>query len=726
VKKEDDLEKRALTIESNENFIDPNLKNQLIRDYPDIFTYFDMDISKFLSFCQQALKNQSKLRKFDFPESAELVKNNINNDEERIYRNCIELLENNKNSSLLPNKRLFDDFDPQQDYVRKVVDCYLREEEDKATEILGELKAVKDKEEQESFIIYESIQNEDDEEDFGENIDSRIPWWLKFIEVFIIIFFVVISHLDINTVDIGELSYFNNKTLEVFQDYDECLNSLSAVQSPHTMNDWIYNCLNPTIDRYYYLNSAAALNNGYRVYIPYFEIQIDSENIRNCNHSELWNIKTFNSTGMEAKCFNGEKRKLKIIFKKVINYFFSEAEDRSNFFNKLFTNSYSFFDTLFYSAPKLTSYSSLIVSKKDRKIKDYQKWMSTAQSLACHKRSNVSCSSLLWEDSDKNTDKLDSLLDDSNVINGNFTIGLFDNNIELVDYSTKQMNINLYFISTDESMINLVNFYYAVDEASIRTGYKTFTSKTWAGKMISRESKFKFSDYYGYMLYIIIGLMFVIMYFKNSFLLDFSETINRSFFFNLFICIFIFECIFKIYHTTIATADCVFPEEYFMGEDRKFLALLFTNNIRILRAFSVLTISYHLIYVVFPVKELVVFTIFLKPVFQRFFIVVVLFLTSLAITMTVLLGTYYSEYSSLPASVLRVLNYAMGINFTSNTDESTFPSLIIQMNFYFKVFNFLSRLVVINFAMITMFYYFRKTLNYEKSRKKALEEKKKN
>ncbi len=104
---------------------------------------------------------------------------------------------------------------------------------------------------------------------------------------------------------------------------------------------------------------------------------------------------------------------------------------------------------------------------------------------------------------------------------------------------------------------------------------------------------------------------------------------------------------------------------------------------------------------------------------------VTLLMTSIAITITVLLGVYYGEYEFLISSVLRVLNYAMGINYPNETDESTFPLSVVQNNLYFNVLKFVTRLVVLNFSMITMFYYFRKTLNKDVKLHNLEKEKKK-
>jgi hypothetical protein len=216
---------------------------------------------------------------------------------------------------------------------------------------------------------------------------------------------------------------------------------------------------------------------------------------------------------------------------------------------------------------------------------------------------------------------------------------------------------------------------------------------------------------YEYITMICVAFMIVLAYVKNRYLNSLAETINRSFFLVLFLFTVVAENLFRIYHMLKGTNDYVYKKQLLLNPWRRDASLLFSSNLRIFKALSVLCISYHLVYVVFTVRDLVVFTIFLKPVFQRFFIVLISIMLSLALMITIFLGSFYLEFSQFSVSFFNVFNYAIGVQPPLITDESTYTSNVTQMRFYFELANFVIRLIVLNFSMITMFYFYRKSYN---------------
>jgi hypothetical protein len=370
-----------------------------------------------------------------------------------------------------------------------------------------------------------------------------------------------------------------------------------------------------------------------------------------------------------------------------------------------------FLDNLFYPGSQIANPSVFRVQSPENLV-DFNNYISFAKSLRCE-RFNLTESYCLVNIKNPAQQKIEDLINIlSSGVKSKFKFEGKDNNVEIIDTETKNVNINTFFISTDLKLYGKIMFYYSIQEGSIDTGYSVMAynldlldNKVTSSKTSSQGS---FTLNYEYITMLCVVFLILLAYVKNRYLNSIAETINRSFFLILFVLTVVAEILFKVYHMLKGTNDYVYLKQLLLNTWRRNASLLYSSNLRIFKALSVLTISYHLVYVVFTIRDLVVFTIFLKPVFQRFFIVLISLMLSLALMITIFLGNFYTEFSQFSVSFFNVFNYAIGVQPPLITDESTYTNNVTQMRFYFELANFIIRLIVLNFSMITMFYFYRK------------------
>jgi len=290
----------------------------------------------------------------------------------------------------------------------------------------------------------------------------------------------------------------------------------------------------------------------------------------------------------------------------------------------------------------------------------------------------------------------------SQLYSADYKITRSENNVELVDPGTKQMSIYVYFSTGD--LIGVTSFIYETKQASAFTSVLT---RSYA--LENPDSKINQNlFYYEYIQILCVGILAVQLYLKYLKIRSIKETLNNSFFFVMFLVFFLFEYTFKLFHHFKSTNDYIFPEHLIISQNQRELLPYFLENIKIIKSFSTVSLSYHLIYVVFDIKYLVVFTSFLKPVFQRFLIVLCLIILSISLMIMLISGRFYIEFSSFSLAFFNVLNYVFGIDSPSVTDTSTFTIATTQTRFYFQVLLYAFRIIVVNFCLIIMFHLYRK------------------
>jgi hypothetical protein len=338
---------------------------------------------------------------------------------------------------------------------------------------------------------------------------------------------------------------------------------------------------------------------------------------------------------------------------------------------------------------------TLINQKNQKSLKNLKSMLKMAKSNRC-KTFNITCDN---DYSDTIFKFISQLISEAYA---EYKITRSINNVELVDAGTKQMNINVYFSTGD--LVGVTSFIYQTKKASVFTSL--FTRSYALENPDSKINKNLF--YYEYIQILCAGILAVQLYLKYLKIRSIKETLNNSFFFVMFLVFFLFEYTFKLHHYFKSTNDYIFPENFISSPNQRELLPYFLENIKIIKSFSTVSLSYHLIYVVFDIKYLIVFTSFLKPVFQRFLIVLCLIILSISLMIMLISGPFYIEFSSFSLAFFNVLNYVFGIDSPSVTDASTFTIATTQTRFYFQVLLYAFRIIVVNFCLIIMFHLYRK------------------
>lgn len=360
-------------------------------------------------------------------------------------------------------------------------------------------------------------------------------------------------------------------------------------------------------------------------------------------------------------------------------------------------------DLLFFDTTQLTN-PSVIILKSSTSVANLKKMLKAADRYRQIIYRQTAASEFQIPSADYYTqlysDKIVHL-SDSYSNNLNFTIGPLVNNMDLFDAHTLHGTINVYFSDLAQTTLGIVSFQYEIIEGAISTTYNSYSLST---QPLSNVEIL-------YQIFIVLcatGLV-IVFYLKTKELGKFSEVLGRSVFFVLFLVFFCFEFVFRGYHMLMGTNDYNNTMDLLGNYYQREVAIYYAGNVRILKGFGVIFLGYHLIYVVFNVKDLVVFTIFFKPVFQRFLIVLCVFILALVVLFNQFLGKYYFEFNNMKVSFFNILNYALGVNSVSITDDSAYPNKIKLLRFYFNIFNYVLRLLALNFSLVIIYYFYRKS-----------------
>jgi hypothetical protein len=373
---------------------------------------------------------------------------------------------------------------------------------------------------------------------------------------------------------------------------------------------------------------------------------------------------------------------------------------------------YGFLDYMFYHNPRLANPSLLTISSKEN-LESFKKYMTTIIDFRCKTMPNTIDTDICEDFQSNYASNSINLFVKTLTSDTSFVLSLdpIYNNVDLASLTTRNMIITIFYVSADKRMIGQFNLFYTVNDSGVTAKYSII-----ANSVITKPSSVD-EPYWEYYASVCLVLIFIISYVKNIYLGNFNELINRSFFLILFWGVFILENVYKFYHIMNSTNDYVSLQQILKEQRTRDLVIIYLNNIRMIKSLLVLCLSYHLIYVVFTVNDLIVFIIFLKPVFQRFFILIFIGILAFGITTTVFIGGTYLEYNTLYNSFFNVLNYALGVATPLNTDISDLVN--DQTKTFFSIFSWLFKVIVFNFTMVTMFYFYKKAhTKYLKSDRK--------
>lgn len=240
---EPNQKKNAVKLDNRIINIREDFLEYLYENYSDLIPLFDGDINNLLQFCFTAiseLQNQHDFNRFN-------KDNMIGNENNKITDLTFMILDNLNNSgSLIKHKHIFysDNELNKLQYSQHIVDVYLENENAYINKIcienLNQQKITNQLKRNQSNN--DDIANKEDEfEDRGLSIHTK-KYIINVIEVSLIIMLITFIYYLINNVSLKELSIFNSKILDVFDESDYCINKFKTITSSSGMNIWIKEC----------------------------------------------------------------------------------------------------------------------------------------------------------------------------------------------------------------------------------------------------------------------------------------------------------------------------------------------------------------------------------------------------------------------------------------------------------------------------------------------------
>lgn len=426
----------------------------------------------------------------------------------------------------------------------------------------------------------------------------------------------------------------------------------------------------------------------------YAEIQIMNYDLFYCNSTTQLKIHFPNGnpvcTSLTARSYLSEVKKTKL------HLFNVSAFERASL-------QYGSLDLLFFQDQQLTD-PSVIAINSQTGVTNLNNLLKSADRLrdATYHTSQETQGNNITADyySELYESQID-ILADSYTNSYNFSLDSINNNVDLFDLHTNKAKITVYFSDLSNKMLGLVSFFYNVIEGAIDTKSSSYT--------LAIQSVDITEVIYQLLRVACTGGLFLAFFLKVRELGHFWHAMNRSAFLLFFLAALSFEYVFRGYHMVKGTNDYFDSNHLIQDLYRREVAVFFDGNVRIIRGFEIIFLCFHLVYVMFNIKDLIAFTIFFKPVFQRSLIVIAIFILALAVIFNQFLGSYYYEFNYMEVSFFNILNYAMGVTSVSITNESSYSSKTKLQRLYFNLFNFVLRLVTLNFSLVIIFYFYRKS-----------------
>jgi hypothetical protein len=197
-----------------------------------------------MNYCQNII-NEIRMKKetFEFNKFNENENHNIIEENKEILDLSHMIIENmkNKDSTIIKDKNIFNatyetDREP---HVRDMMEEYFKKEnQDIFENKVIEIEQIEEKEIQKLFSRFKKLPKKYATYETYKKVKEYFKY-AEVILVFILLFFI---HIYLNQIQISELSLFNNRAIDIFDDQDYCINQYKKITSADKLNDWMVNC----------------------------------------------------------------------------------------------------------------------------------------------------------------------------------------------------------------------------------------------------------------------------------------------------------------------------------------------------------------------------------------------------------------------------------------------------------------------------------------------------
>jgi len=280
---------------------------------------------------------------------------------------------------------------------------------------------------------------------------------------------------------------------------------------------------------------------------------------------------------------------------------------------------------------------------------------------------------------------------------------------DFIDDQVMELVISTYFIDQDIKKLGLVLHKYQSNIEGVSTQIENY------GLEINQleESDTNFFELI-YMASIFVQIIFTYLKYLNT--RDINDTVNKSLFLIITVQIFIFESIFKFFHMLKGTNNAFFTPTLVYKVQTRDRFLFYKENIKLFKGLTVLSISFHLIFVIFSQKDLTIIRKLFKRVVVVFLVTISILIMVFSVFLHLMFGSIISDYTTLLNPFTLLFAYLFGVETGSEINEKTNKGLL-----YIQIILYFIRLFVLNFILVVMilvFQQFMKKQEIEKQKEK--------
>ena len=445
--------------------------------------------------------------------------------------------------------------------------------------------------------------------------EFSVPIWLVLIELIGIIFAFLFPYLMSNKISMKEKSYFNLLVTNKLNANDNCiLKWKKSVKSYNDVNKWLDGCLLPLL-----IEQIANDTNTEKVSLYKVEFQIKSMVLSTCERVDDFNINFYNNS--KPECFNKEtSSKYEILKEYGLESESNHYESSLSFFDEIFSYDRRLIDSTFIeltSTEQLTNFQNLISSSiestsLDNPISDYE---AKLYKIISQFYSN-------------------------------------SNSSKLIDNSTMEIEIDLFYYLNDLSIGIMSSFNFNSNERG-----KNMIQTT------NQVSIFEFNpNYYTIPSFIVFVYLCFIMIIKAKYKKQNSigKIVSENLFLILYFICIIIEILYTCLNTLKGYVNYTSYTERISNSEVFDKSIVIYNTIQLLKSIQVLFLTYYSLYIIFDSPKIVSFAYFFKAIFIRTIILIVLFISALALLFNFILGQYYERYSNYLNSFLTLLSASFG------------------------------------------------------------------
>jgi hypothetical protein len=407
----------------------------------------------------------------------------------------------------------------------------------------------------------------------------------------------------------------------------------------------------------------------------FFQLAISDDEDTNINENNTYYIHLHDNKNRKTECYENDGTIRELPNEKTtklknygLKYFHNNDDDLDYFFmdNLIYPNFYydetAYFP--FYNVKNVTDFNSYLVDSKYFEVNYYQK-------------------------------KLDNLIHGNNsLINkkkDTLENHFFNANFGIVTFTT-------FFLNIETDKLGFIVHEFKSEDDLVENNIKYYS-------MLTQENDDridKFSTILGIFLIIVLIIFSYLKYKKKKGIYD---LINKCFFGIIFILLYFFDKIFQFYHIIKQTNNAYFHPILIYDVINRDKYLFYKLNINIIKGLMVLSLSFHLIYVIFEQKDIIIIRRMFKRVIIVFFIIIIFFTLTIAIFSHINFGATIKEYDTLLKTFISIFCFTIGIE---TYDQNKTGSIFDNMHSFTRVIIYIMRLVVMNFVFIIMILIFQK------------------